>query len=78
MWLNLFSGREELINMALSKGAKKIQKAYEKLQYLSKDEKARQEYDEYKEAEIIARSEKTYSKLEGIEIGIKKRNKRTE
>ena len=38
--------------MALSKGAQAIRKAYKELEYLSQDEQARQEYDEYVEAKF--------------------------
>ena len=38
--------------MALSKGAQAIRKAYRDLEYLSQDEQARQEYEEYVEAKF--------------------------
>ena len=51
-WMWLFSGKKEMIKMALSKGAQAIKKAYKELEYLSQDEQARQEYDEYVEAKF--------------------------
>ena len=51
-WMWLFSGEKEMMKMALSKGAQAIKKAYKELEYLSQDEQARQEYDEYVEAKF--------------------------
>lgn len=58
--------------MVLSKKAKKIEKAYKELQYLSQDEKARAEYDEYIEAQILENMKINYAKENGIKEGIEK------
>ena len=55
--------------MALSKKAKKIEKAYKELQYLSQDEKARAEYDEYIEAQILENMKINYATENGIKQG---------
>ena len=74
-WLQLISGERELIKMALSKKAKKIEKAYKELQYLSQDEKARAEYDEYIEAQMLENMKINYAKENGIKEGIEQGKK---
>ena len=59
--------------MALSKGAQAIRKAYKELEYLSQDEQARQEYDEYVEAKfnksmIMYFEKEKWKKEKNIEI----------
>ena len=68
-WLRLFSGKGELIKMALSKNAKKIEKAYKELEYLSQDKTARAEYDEYIEAKRLEKMKIQYAEEKGIAIG---------
>ena len=58
--------------MALSKGAQAIQRAYEQLEYLSQDEKARQEYDDYVQAKFDNSMMMHFEKEKGIEEGIEK------
>ena len=66
-WLRLFSGKGELIKMALSKNAKKIEKAYKELEYLSQDKLARAEYDEYIEAKRLEKMKVQYAEEKGIQ-----------
>ena len=68
-WLMLLSGKGELIEMALSKNAKKIKKAYEELEYLSQDKAAREEYDAYQRAIIDEKMKIQYAEEKGIEKG---------
>lgn len=68
-WLRLISGKGELIKMALSKKAKKIEKAYKELEYLSQDKVARAEYDEYMEAKRLENMKIQYAEEKGIERG---------
>ena len=72
LWIWLFSGKKELIEMALSKGAQAIQRAYKQLEYLSQDEKARQEYDDYVQAKFDNSMMMHFEKEKGIEEGIEK------
>ena len=72
LWIWLFSGKEELMKMALSKGAQAIQRAYKQLEYLSQDEKARQEYDDYVQAKFDNSMMMHFEKEKGIEEGIEK------
>ena len=70
-WMWLFSGKKEMIKMALSKGAQAIKKAYKELEYLSQDEQARQEYDEYVEAKFNNSMIMYFEREKGIEKGKK-------
>ena len=56
--------------MALSKGAKAIQRAYEQLEYLSQDEQAREEYDNYIQSKIDMQMKIDYAEERGISKGI--------
>ena len=69
-WLMLLSGKGELIEMALSKNAQKIKKAYEELEYLSQDKAAREEYDAYQRAIIDEKMKIQYAEEKGIEHGM--------
>jgi predicted transposase/invertase (TIGR01784 family) len=60
-----------MMNMALSKNAEKIKKAYEELQYLSQDEKARAEFDAYMQWESDRKAAISYAKDKGIKQGEK-------
>ena len=58
-----------MIEMALSRKARKIEKAYEELEYLSQDEKAREEFDAYQKAIMDENSKIHYAeKNKAIEI----------
>lgn len=70
-WLLLMSGEREMIEMALSRKAKKIEKAVKELEYLSQDEKARAEYEAY---DMAIRDEKSmiiFAERKGKEEGKK-------
>ncbi len=56
--------------MALSKGAKAIQRAYEQLEYLSQDEQAREEYDNYIQSKIDMQMKMDYAEERGISKGL--------
>ena len=51
--------------MALSKGAQAIKRAYEQLEYLSQDEQAREEYDNYIQSKIDMQMKIDYAEEKG-------------
>ena len=71
LWMMLFSGKREVIDMALSAKAQAIQKAYEELEYLSQDEEARAEYDNYMDAKLDMSMKMYFAKESGKTEGRK-------
>ena len=70
LWAWLFSKKEEVVKMALSEGAQAIQRAYEQLEYLSQDEQAREEYDNYIQSKIDMQMKLDYAEEKGISKGL--------
>jgi predicted transposase/invertase (TIGR01784 family) len=68
-WLQLISGEREMVEMALSKNAQKIEKAYKELQYLSQDKAAREEFDAYQRLKIDEKMKIDYAEERGIQKG---------
>jgi predicted transposase/invertase (TIGR01784 family) len=58
-----------MVEMALSKKAKKIEKAYKELQYLSQDKEAREEFDAYQRLKINEKMKIQYAEEKGMKAG---------